>query len=372
MITIKEIHTKKEMKQFVKFPFSIYKGNPYWVPPIIKDELQTLDKDTNPAFEHASARFFLAYKNGKIAGRIAAIVNSYEVERQGIKKMRFGWFEVIDDLEVTKALLEKVQTIGTENQLEYMEGPVGFSNLDKVGVLISGFDHIGTMITWYSQPYYKDHLEQLGFVKEKEYLENKFPIANVDRAYYAKIAKLIKRRYNLRGASFTKTKDILPYVDEMFALFGKTYSKLASFVPISDTQIKYFKERYISFVNPEFIKFVFDENDKMVGFAIIMPSFAKALQKANGKLWPFGIFHLLKARRNPKVVTSYLIGVDEEYQNKGVTGIIFDEYMNHFIPLGVQEMVRTPELEENTAIHQIWKSFGQVTHKRRRTYRKDI
>ena len=149
----------------------------------------------------------------------------------------------------------------------------------------------------------------------------------------------------------------MPYVDEMFALFSKTYAKLASFVPISDNQIKYFKEKYISFVNPEFIKFVFDENNKMVAFAIIMPSFSKALQKAKGKLFPFGIFYLLKARKKPKIVTSYLIGVDEDYQNKGVTAIIFDQYMDSFIEMGVKSMVRTPELEENKAIHQIWKNF---------------
>lgn len=372
MITVKEINTKKEMKQFVKFPFSIYKNNPNWVPPIIKDELQTLNKNVNPAFENATARFFLAYKDGKIAGRIAAIINSYEVERQGIKKMRFGWYDVIDDTNVSKALLDKVHEIGKENDLSYVEGPVGFSNLDKVGVLIEGFDELGTMITWYSPPYYKDHLEELGFVKEKEYLENKFLIANVDHPYYTKIASLIKRRYKLRGASFTKTDQILPHVDEMFELFSKTYSKLASFVPISDNQIKYFKERYISFVNPEFIKFIFDENDKMIAFGIIMPSFAKALQKAKGKLFPFGIFHLLKARKNPEVVTSYLIGVDEDYQNKGVTAIIFDEFMHSMTAFKVKEMRRTPELEENTAIHQIWKNFDQKTHKRRRTYRKDI
>ena len=372
MITIQEVTTKKGMKRFVKFPFEIYKGNPYWVPPIIKGELESLDKDKNPAFEHANAQFFIALKNGKIVGRIAAIINHYEVEKQGIKKMRFGWYDVIDDVEVSKALLEKVQEIGKENQLEYMEGPVGFSNLDKVGVLIDGFDHIGTMITWYSQPFYKDHLEQLGFVKEKEYLENKFHIKNVDRAYYAKISRIIKHRFKLKSVNCTKTEEIMPHVDEMFALFSKTYSKLASFVPISDNQIKYFKEKYISFVNPEFIKFVFDENDKMIAFAIIMPSFAKALQKAKGKLFPFGVFHLLKARKNPKVVTSYLIGVAEEYQNKGVTGIIFDDYLTSFAEFGVETMMRTPELEENTAIHQIWRNFQQVTHKRRRTYKLPI
>lgn len=369
MITIQEVTTKKGMKRFVKFPFEIYKGNPYWVPPIIKGELESLNKDKNPAFEHANARFFIALKNEKIVGRIAAIINHYEVEKQSIKKMRFGWYDVIDDIKVSKALLDKVQEIGRQNQLEYVEGPVGFSNLDKVGVLTEGFDHIGTMITWYSQPYYKDHLEQLGFVKEKEYLENKFHIKNVDRAYYAKISRIIKHRFKLKSVNYTKTDEIMPHVDEMFALFSKTYSKLASFVPISDNQIKYFKEKYISFVNPEFIKFVFDENDKMIAFAIIMPSFAKALQKTKGKLFPFGIFHLLKARKNPKVVTSYLIGVAEEYQNKGVTGIIFDAYLTSFAEFGVETMMRTPELEENTAIHQIWKNFKQVTHKRRRTYK---
>ncbi len=372
MITLKEMKTKKEMKQFVKFPFSLFKGNPYWVPPIVKGELESLDKHKNPAFEHANARFFVAFKHGKIAGRIAAITNSYEIDKQGIKKMRFGWYDVIDDVEVSRALLDKVIAIGKENDLEYVEGPVGFSNLDKVGVLTKGFHHIGTMITWYSQPYYKEHLENLGFVKEKEYLENKFEIKNVNHPYYARISKIIKKRFKLKSLNFTQTKDIMPYVDDMFDLFSKTYSKLSSYVPISDKQIAYFKEKYIKFINPEFIQFVIDENGKMIAFAIIMPSFSKALQKANGNLFPFGVFHLLKARKNPKVVTSYLIGVEEEYQNKGVTAIIFDEYLSAFKKQNVETMVRTPELEENTAIHQLWKNFNPVTHKRRRTYRLNI
>ena len=372
MITIKEISTKKGMKQFVTFPFSLYKGDPYWVPPIIKDELNTLDKNKNPAFEHAEARFFIALKNGKIVGRVAAIINKYETEKQGIQKMRFGWFDVIDDIEVSRILLEKVKEIGFQNKLEYIEGPVGFSNLDKVGVLIEGFDHIGTMITWYSKPYYKEHLEKLGFKKEKEYLENKFLMSNVDATYYERISTIVKHRYNLTSLNFTKTKDILPYVDEMFDLFSKTYSKLSSFVPISDTQIEYFKKSYIGFINPEFIKFVVDENKKLIAFAIIMPSFSKALQKANGKLFPFGIFHLLKARKNPKTLTTYLIGVEDSYKNKGVTAIIFDEYIKICNANGVIEMIRTPELEENEAIHKIWRHFNPVTHKRRRTYRLDI
>ena len=364
--------SKKEMKQFVKFPFSIYKNNKYWVPPIIKEELDGLDKTKNPAFENAEAQFFVALMNGKIVGRVAAIINRYEVDKQQIKKMRFGWFDVIDDLQVTKVLLDKVREIGKEKNLEYIEGPVGFSNLDKVGVLIDGFDHIGTMITWYSPPYYKDHLEKLGYTKEKEYLENKFLLKNVDGVYYDRVANIIKRRFKLTALNFTKTQDIMPYVDEMFDLFNKTYSTLSSYVPISDTQIAFFKKKYIGFINPDFIKFVMDENKKLVAFAIMMPSFSEALQKAKGKLFPFGIFHLLKARKNPETMTSYLIGVDQEYQNKGVTAIIFDEYTKAFNAKGVKTVVRTPELEENTAIHQLWKNFDPVTHKRRRTYKKMI
>ena len=296
MITLKEIRTKKEMKQFVTFPFSLYKENPYWVPPIIKDELVIFDKTKNPIFEIANAQFFIALKNGEIVGRIVAIINSYEVEKQDIKKMRFGWFDVIDDISVSKALLDKVREIGVQNKLKYIEGPVGFNNLDKTGVLVEGFDHIGTMITWYNHPYYKEHLEQLGFVKEKEYLENKFKFKNVDAVYYSRISAIIKKRYHLKALDFTKTKDIMPYVDEMFEVFGKSYSKLSTFVPISDAQIAFFKKKYISFINPEYIKFVVDGSNKLVAFAIVMPSFSEALQKAKGKLFPFGIFHLLKAR----------------------------------------------------------------------------
>ena len=184
MITLKEIHSKKEMKQFVTFPFSLYSNNKYWVPPIIKEEVDNFDKTKNPVFETADARFFIALKNKKIVGRIAAIINNYEVSEQGLKKIRFGWFDVIDDIEVSKLLLEKVKEIGLENNLEYIEGPVGFNNLDKTGVLVEGFDHIGTMITWYNHPYYKDHLETLGFIKEKEYLENKFKFKNQETNKY--------------------------------------------------------------------------------------------------------------------------------------------------------------------------------------------
>ncbi len=372
MIQIKKVENKADLKRFVKFPFSLYKGSEYWVPPIIKDEMESFDSDKNPAFKNAEATFFLAFKDGKLVGRVAAIINWLEVKEQKLLKMRFGWFDFIDDFEVSNALLDKVTQIGKENSLDYMEGPVGFSNLDKVGVLIEGFEHIGTMITWYNHPYYRSHYEHHGLTKEKEYLENKFLFASANPKVFAKANLLIKKRYNLREMNFTSSKEIMPWVDKMFDLFNATYSKLSSFVKITDVQKEYFKRKYISFINPEYIKFVVDGNDNLVAFAIVMPSFSKALQKANGKLFPMGVFHLLKAKKHSKDVIFYLIGIHPDYQNKGVTAIIFNEYYKVFQERGIINCIRTPELEDNIAIRQMWKTFNPVTHKRRRTYRKNL
>ncbi|MEM7486644.1 MAG: GTP cyclohydrolase [Bacteroidota bacterium] len=372
MVTIKEVQSKVDLKRFVKFPFSLYKDSPYWVPPIIKDELESFDSSKNPVFKSAEAKFFLAYKDGKIVGRVAAIINWLEVKEQNLKKMRFGWFDFVNDLEVSKALLDKVVEIGKSHQLDYMEGPVGFSNMDKVGVLVDGFDHIGTMITWYNHPYYQSHYEKYGFVKEKGYLENKFLASNADPKLFAKANLLIKKRYGLRELNFSNSKEIMPWVDKMFDLFNESYARLSSFVKITDVQKEYFKKKYISFINPEYIKFVVDAQNELIAFAIVMPSFSKALQKAKGRLFPTGIFHLLKARKQSKDVIFYLIGIHPDYQNKGVTAVIFNEYHKTFKEKGIINCIRTPELEENTAIRQMWKHFDPVTHKRRRTYKKEL
>ncbi|PHR74034.1 MAG: GTP cyclohydrolase [Lutibacter sp.] len=372
MITLKEATTKKEIRDFVKFPFSLYKSNDCWVPPIINDEIAGFDKTKNPVFKHADATFLLAYKNNKIVGRLCAIINWTEINDQKIKKMRFGWFDVIDDIEVSKALINRVSEIGKQHNLEFIEGPVGFTNLDKVGVLIEGFDHIGTMITWYNHPYYKEHLEQLGFVKAKEWLENYMLFKDLNPDDFSRLAKLVAKRYQLRSMHFTKTEQILPYVDKMFDLFNASYSKLASFVPISNEQRTYFKEKYISLINPEYIEYIVDKNDDIVAFAVTMPSFSRALQKANGKLFPFGFYHLLKAKKQSKEVIFYLIGVHPDYQNKGVVAIIFDEFYKTFAKRGVTKLIRTPELEENTAIKKLWRNMNPVTHKRRRTYRRGL
>lgn len=372
MIRIKEALSKSELKEFVKFPFSLYKNHPYWVPPLIADELQTFNKKENPAFETAEAYFYLAYKNNEIVGRIVAIINWDEVYKQQKSKVRFGWWDVIDDIEVTKALLEKVYELGRQHNLTFVEGPIGFSNLDKVGAITEGYDAMGSMITWYNYPYYIAHLESLGFVTEKEYQESIFSFKNVNPETFLKAQDLIKKRYQLKALNFKKTDEILPYVDEMFNLFNESYKSLASFVAINESQKAYFKKKYISFINPEYIKFVVDANQKLVAFSIVMPSFSAALKKANGKLFPFGFYHLLQAKKHSKDVLFYLIGIHPEYQNKGVTAIIFNEYYPVFKEKGIENCIRTPELEENNAIHNLWKNFDPRIFRKRKTYRKEL
>ncbi|WP_418510006.1 GTP cyclohydrolase [Corallibacter sp.] len=372
MITLKKVQTKKDLKTFVTFPFTLYKDSEYWVPPIISDEMATLTKGKNPALEHADAQLFLAYKNKTVVGRVAAVVNWTEVNEQQIKKMRFGWFDVIDDYAVSEMLLNKVIEIGKSHNLEYIEGPVGFSNLDKNGALTEGFNHIGTMATWYNHPYYIAHFERFGLETEKEYIESKFDFRTVPVERFKRVNSLITKRYNLKPLSFTNSKDIIPHLDAMFELFNNSYSKLSTFVPISNKQQEYLKKKFISFINPEYIKFVFDENNKMIAFAIVLPSFSKALQEVKGKLFPFGFLKLLKAKKNSKTALFYLIGVEPHYQNKGVTAIIFEEFHKSLSKNGIHTCIRLPELADNYASHQIWKDFNCEIIKRRKTFKKTI
>ena len=371
MITIKEMISEKEMTNFVKFPFKLYKNNPFWVPPMVKGQLETFNKNINPVFEHASGQFFVAIKNNEIVGRIAVLLNQYDLDA-GVRKVRFGWFDFIDDIEVSSLLLEKAKEIGIENKMEYMEGPMGFSNLDEVGVLTKGFDHLGTMSSWYNYPYYSDHLKKLGFTKGAEYVENKFSFENVDHKKLERVSEMVNKRYGYKALNFTTTKDLLPYIDEMFDVFNESYASLPSFVPISQTQKDYFRKKYLQFINPHFIQFVTDKNGKMIAFAITMPSFSRALQKSKGTLFPFGWYHLLKAKNNSKHILFYLIGTLPKHHNKGVPSIIFHEYYKVFKRLGVKQCYRTPELASNTAVSALWSNFGQETYKKRCTFKKNL
>ncbi len=372
MITVKKVEDKKGMFDFVKFPFSLYKDSKTWVPPLISDELDTLDPEKNPAFENCEATFYLAYdKQQTIVGRIAVIVNHYEINR-GVRKVRFGWLDMIDDIAVTDALLKKALDKAQELGLEYAEGPMGFSNMDKVGVQTYGYDHIGGMITWTNYPYYVTHFEKLGWVKEKGYVESSFFLKDVNFDTYKKAGDVVERRYGLSYAPIKTNKDIIPYVDEMFDLFNTSYANLSSFIPVSEKQKEYFKKKYIPFVLPEFIKFILDKEGKIICFAIVIPSFSKALQKANGKLFPFGFYHLWKARKNPKTVEFYLIGISPEYQSKGIPAMLFRDCYLLFKKKGVEQCIITPELENNLAVQKLWKNFNPTDFGRRATYKKYV
>jgi GNAT superfamily N-acetyltransferase len=371
MITIKEAVSKKEIKQFVTFPFSLYKDSKYWVPPIISEEIKIFNKNTNPVLQNADAQLFLAYKNNTIVGRVAAIINWTEIGPKGSNKVRFGWMDMIDDKEVTKALLDTVESIGKANNLNYMEGPIGFSNLDKVGVLTYGYDEIGTMVSWYNHPYYVEHLNQLNFKVEKEYLEHKHQFSDIEIENSNLLEKVIKERYNLKALNFTSTKDLMPYADKMFDLFNESYASLSSFVAITDIQKAFLKKKFLNFINPEYIKFVVNEADELIAFVFVMPSFAEALQKTKGKLFPFGFLHILKAK-NSKKINFYLIGIHPEYQKKGVHSILFSAFHKTFKEKGILECRRTPELANNLAVQKLWRNFNPVLIKKRCTYRKDL
>lgn len=373
MVKIKELTTPSELEDFVKFQFSLFEDNPFWVPPLINEELEVFDRDKNPVFKNAEARFFMAYKDGKPAGRVAAIINWIEVRQQQKPKVRFGWFDTIDDLEVTKALLKEVSQIGKKHDLEFMEGPVGFSNMDKAGMLVEGFDEVNTMITWYSLPHYRSHLEELGFQKANEWVEFKInvpeggPSEKVQR-----YSDIIMERNKLQVINFADKNEILEYADKMFDLINKTYSGLSTYVPIQPDQIHYYKEKYFRYLHPDFINCVADENGDLVAFAITMPSFAKGLQRARGRLLPLGWIHLLRDRYFHDKAAFYLIGIKPEYQNKGLTAIIFKEMNEMFNRRGITEVETNPELEDNKAVQALWKNYDNRLHKRRRTYRKSL
>ena len=373
-IVIKEAKTKAEYLAFVKFPYSLYKENPNWVPPLINDEIETIDPDLNPVYQNANASFFLAYQDEKIVGRIAAIINWIEVKEIKKSKVRFGWFDVIDNINVTKSLIDCVIKFGKDHNLESVEGPLGFSNLDKAGLLIKGYEEQNTMITLYNHPYYSEHLKKLGFNEAAKWVEYEIKIDDFESSpeKVKRFSKLIMERYNLTLLNFKNRKAIIPYVDQMFELLDKTYNKLQSYVPIQDYQIENYKKRFLKFINPDFIKCIIDQQGKLICFSITMPSFTEALKKVNGKLTLFNSIHILKAMYFNKRASFYLIGVRPDYQNKGITAIIFNEMQKLFNKQNINIVETNPELEENTAIQKLWKNYEHRLHKRRATFSKKI
>lgn len=371
-INIKQVVSEKDLMDFIKFPMELYKNNPNFVPPLINDEKDIWNKDENPALLYSQAKQFLAYKNDKIVGRIAVMINNKEAQELGIKKVRFGWIDFIDDEEVSKALIDEAIKYAKENQIDKIEGPMGFTNLDKAGMLIMGFDKLATMIGIYNFEYYPKHLEKLGLVKEKEWVEFELQFPDILPEKVEKFSSLIAQKYKLRTLKFNNKKEILPYVEPMFKLLDETYKSLSTYTPISDEQIKSYKEKYFSFIDKDYITCVADENDHLVAFAITMPSYSKALQKANGKLFPFAWWHFLQAGKKNDRANFYLIGIHPEYQRRGVTSMIFKSIQMNLKSKGIKFLETNPELEENKNVQVLWQDYHPVHHKSRRTYSLNI
>ncbi len=372
MIQIKEVNSAKEMKQFVDLPFEIYKDNPYWVPSLKKEELKSFDAN-NDIFKTVDATFFLAFKNNEVVGRVVAIINWTEVKKLNKSKVRFGWLSFKEDINILKALLTAVENVGKIKQLSYIEGPMGFSNMDKAGMLTDGFDRVATLIGLYNKEYYPQYIQELGYKPKAEWLEYAIDIENLQSVKKMdKLCEMIQKRYDIEPFHFKTIDEMLPYVDEMFDLLNVTYADLQSFVPIEKFQIEHYKKKYLKFIHPDFISCVKNKQGKMIAFAITMPSFSKAFQKTKGKLFPLGWWHLMQAQKKNDHVEFYLIGIDPDYQNKGVNALIFKELYDSFTKRGIKTLETNPLLVENTKVQQLWKNFDPIVHKQRKTFYKEI
>lgn len=371
-ISVIEVKNSEQLKQFVRFPMDLYKNNPYYVPALINDEIKIWSPKENPALQYSEAKQFLACKNNKVVGRIALMINHKEESELGIRKVRFGWIDFIDDEKVSQALIGKAVEYAKEKNIGKIEGPMGFTNLDKAGMLTLGFDKLATMIGIYNHAYYPQHLEKLGLTKEKEWVEFEimFPDSLPEKIY--KFNELISQKYHLKVLRFKSKEEILQYVDAMFDLLDETYKHLSTYTPISDEQRKTYKEKYFPLIDKDFIVCIADENNNLVSFAITMPSYSKALQKSKGKLLPFGWWHFLQAGKKNDRANFYLIGIHPDYQRRGVTSIIFKEIWDIFNKKGVKYLETNPELEENKSIQLLWQDYNPVNHKRRRTYALEI
>lgn len=371
-VEIRDVRTLGDLKAFVRFPYRLYRGNPYWVPPLLKGEMSTLDRKKNPAFEYCEAAFWLALKDGRVAGRIAGIVNRKFVDIWKTPTAGFGWFDVIDDTEVSGALLDTVEKWARDRGMTAVQGPMGLTNFDHQGLLIEGFEELPTIASAYNYPYYLTHLEARGYVKENDYLE--FEVKPPDRIpeKIQRIADVVMKRKGIRLIKPHGKKELLPHAKAVFEIINRTYSHLFAYVPLSDRQIDYYTRKYFSFLHPEYVSLLADSDDRLVGFQITMPSLSRAMQKARGRLYPFGWLHLLKALKKPRTIDLYLVGILPEYQNQGLNAVFMVDLCRIAIKNRIEKAETNSEQEDNKKIQDFWKHFESRRHKKKRIVKKTI
>ena len=371
-IVLKKVTTRRELRAFIRFPHSLIRKNSAWVPALDMDEMNTLHWDKNPAFEHCQARYYLAYQNGKAVGRIAAIYNPLHRDTWGQHYLRFGWIDFVDDPEVSAALMDQVESWALDLDCTAVHGPLGFTDLDREAMLVDGFDELATLATRHDQPYYHQHLENLGFRKDADWLEHEVDVTAPMDERVSRVAAVALKRYKLRVLEFKNKKQLLPYAHELFEIINEAYSHLYGVVHLSEVQIQAYVKQYLGFVNPDLLPVVLDESGRMVGFTIAMPSLSRALQRGRGRLFPFGFLHLLLALRRFDRVDVYLGAVRAEYQGLGINAIMMERFYHSLKKYGVKWVHANPQMESNHAVLEQWKYFKGRQHKTRRVYIKHL
>ena len=374
-IEIIPVTSRKELKQFVQFFYDLYRGNDYAVPYLFSDEMSTLEHDGNPSFECCEAEYFMAIKDGKMVGRIAAIINHRANERWDRKQVRFSWFDFVDDPEVSAALLKTVEDWGRAKGMTEIAGPIGFIDTDREGMLVEGFDELSTMYINYNYPYYPQHMEQRGYEKANDWVELRVKVPEVVPDKFAKITEMVRKRYGLRVHKFSRKELVQDgWGERIFDLLNETYKNLYGFSQLSDHQIDKLVNDYIKLADLNLVTGIMD-GDKLVGFGVTFPSFSKALRKTrDGRFLPFGWWHLLKILKWHKTdtVDLLLIGVLPEYRSKGANALIFDDLIRQFRSYGFDWAITGPQMETNEGVLSQWQYLESEQIRRHRCYKKDL
>ncbi len=369
---IVEVVSRQQLKRFVDFPHSLYQNHPYYVPALRRSELATFTPADNPSYDHCDTKLYLAIRDGRVLGRIALILNHLEAEKTGKRWARFGWFDFVDDPEVSGALLTTAGQWAKSQSCSAIKGPYGFSNMDKAGMLIEGFDERATMAELYNHRYYPAHMETHGFTKLVDWKSFQALLPTTFPAKVEQMSSIIRERYRLSTYQAKGRADLLRIGYEVFELLNLTYRDLEGFIPLTRAQIKHQVESYMPLLHPDFVSIVLDADGRVAGFGITMPSFSKALQRSQGRLFPFGLLHLWRARRHNDAADLYLIGVRPDFQNKGITVLMFEKIIKTFMAWGIKKVETNPELESNRDVQNLWKGYDIRLHKRRRSYQMEL
>lgn len=369
MITIREIKKKNDIRKFVKFPTMLYKDSPYYVPAIYGDELNMFNPKKNGAFEYAECKLFLAYQDKKIVGRVCGIISYAYNEKKNVKQVRFSRLDMIDNIEVTEALLKKVKEYGLSKGMNEMIGPIGFSDMDKQGMLVEGFEEMSNSLTTYNYPYYLTHLEKLGYIKDADWLEYQVFTPEEEIERITRIADLIKKRYGYQVIKLKGKSEVPHYAHRAFELINESFAPLYGVVTLTESQINAAVKQFVSIINFDYLFLVNDKEGNLIGFGLLVPSLNKALRKSKGKLFPFGFLRVLKALKTHEVLDMYMIAVKPEFHKKGVNALILCEGIKTGIKNGVKYAETGPELETNESVRTQWNEFKTRQHRRRRCFK---